>query len=132
VVVEIDALCLPTAAIPPEDQAPLIVDADRMKARQVSAELLEAIAWRHPQIMIGSRIVDHLKPAKEPAFEIGRYMPRLPILDEEGAQPLVPKAYDHAAAGFCTYTPLLDTDATRNAALVEGQLKYTFAAFIDQ
>ena len=70
------------------------------------------IAWRHPQILIGSRIIDHLELAKQPAFEIGREMPRLPILDEEGAQPLIPKAYDHAAARVCTYTPLLGTGTT--------------------
>src|SRR5207244_3991351 len=97
-VVEIDALCLPTAAIPPEDQPPLIADADRMEARQVAAELLEVIAWRHPQILIGSRIIDHLELAKQPAFQIGRDVPPLPILNEEGAQPFLPKAYDHAAA----------------------------------
>jgi hypothetical protein len=49
VVVEIDAFCLPTGAVPPEDQPPLIVDADRVQARQIAAELLEAIAWRHPE-----------------------------------------------------------------------------------
>jgi hypothetical protein len=87
VVVEIDAFCLPAGAVPPEDQPPLIIDTGRVEARQIAAELLEVIAWRHPQILIGSRIVDHLEPAKEPASEIGRNMPRLPILDEEGAQP---------------------------------------------
>ena len=29
-----------------------------MEARQVAAEVLEVIAWRHPQILIGSRTVD--------------------------------------------------------------------------
>jgi len=35
-----------------------------VEARQIAAELLEVIAWRHPQILIGSRIIDHLEPAK--------------------------------------------------------------------
>ena len=62
-----------------------------MEARQIAAELLEMNAWRHPQILIGSRIVDHLELAREPAFEIGRDVPRPPILYEEVTQPRVPK-----------------------------------------
>jgi hypothetical protein len=67
------------------------------------------IAWRRPQVLIGRRIVDNLELAEEPAFEIGRDVRRLPILDEEGAQPLVPKAHDHAAAPLCVYVPPLGT-----------------------
>jgi hypothetical protein len=50
-----------------------------------------------PQVLIGRRVVDHLELAEEPAFEIGRDVPRLPILDEEGAQPTRPETHDHAA-----------------------------------
>src|SRR5262245_18916163 len=39
VVVEIDALCLAATAVPPEDEPPLIVDADRVEARQAAAQL---------------------------------------------------------------------------------------------
>jgi hypothetical protein len=72
VVVEINALCLPATAVPPEDQPPLIVDTDRVETRLVAAELLAMIAWRHPQILIGSRIIDHLELAKQPGCGIDR------------------------------------------------------------
>jgi hypothetical protein len=93
-------LCLTTAAIPPEDQLPLIIDADRMEARQVAAELFEVVARRHPQIRIGGRIVDHLEFAKQPAFEIGR-MCRDGLSSTKKARSLVPKACNHAAARSC-------------------------------
>src|SRR5437660_4263265 len=76
VVVEIDAFCLASAAVPMEDQPPLAVDADRVEPRQIAAQLLEVIAGRHPQVLIGRRVVDHLELAEEPAFEVGRYVPR--------------------------------------------------------
>jgi hypothetical protein len=44
-VVEMNGLCLPTAALPPEDQPPPVVDPDRVEAREVAAKLLEMIAW---------------------------------------------------------------------------------------
>jgi hypothetical protein len=88
VVVEIEPLCLSAAAIPSEDEPPLIIDADRVKARQGAAKPLEVIARRHPKIPIASRIVDHLELTKQPAFKIGRNVPRLPILDEKGPQPV--------------------------------------------
>ena len=58
---EIDALSLTSAAVPSEHQPPLLVDADRVKPRQVAAQLLEMIAGRHAQILIGRRVVDHLE-----------------------------------------------------------------------
>jgi hypothetical protein len=108
-VVEIDTLCLLTAAVPPKDEPPWIVDADRVEARRAASQLLEMIAWRHPQVLIGRRVVDYLELAEEPAFETGRDVRRLPILDEEGVQPLVPKAHDHAAALPCIYVPPFGT-----------------------
>jgi hypothetical protein len=64
VVVEIDAFCLPAAVVPPEDQSPLIIDTDRMEARQIGAELSRSDCLAEPQILIGSRIVNYLEPAK--------------------------------------------------------------------
>jgi len=46
------------------------------KPARLHAQLLEVIAGRHPQVLIGRRVVDHLELAKEPAFEIGRDVPR--------------------------------------------------------
>jgi hypothetical protein len=43
VVVEIDAFGLSAAAVPPEDEPPLIIDADRVEAGQVAAQLLETM-----------------------------------------------------------------------------------------
>jgi hypothetical protein len=74
------------AATPPEDQPPLLVDADRVIPGQVATQLLEMIAGRYTQILIGCCVVDHLELAKEPVFEIGWDIPRSLILDEEGAQ----------------------------------------------
>jgi hypothetical protein len=91
-------LRLAAAAVPPEDQPPLTVDADGVEPNQITAQLLEVIARRNSQVMIGGRVVDHLELAEEPAFEIGRDLPRSYILDEKSSQPFVPKARDHAAA----------------------------------
>src|SRR5262245_10043675 len=97
-IVEVDALCLAATAVPTEDQPPLAVDADRMEPDQIAAQLFKVIAGRHPKVQIGRRVVDHLELAEEPAFEIGRDVTRPHVLDEEGAQPLVPKAHDHPVA----------------------------------
>ena len=66
-----------------------------MESRQIAAQLLEVIAGRHAQVLIDRRVVDHLELPKEAAFKIRRDVPRSDIFDEEGAQPLVPKAPDH-------------------------------------
>ncbi len=42
-----------------------------MEACQVTAQRLEVIAGRRPQVVIGGRVVDHLELAEEPAFEFG-------------------------------------------------------------
>src|SRR5271170_2921707 len=67
-----------------------------MKACQGAAQFLKVIAGRRPQVPIRLRIVDHLELAEEPAFEVGRDSRRPFIFNEEGAEPLVPKACDHA------------------------------------
>ena len=74
-VVKVDILGLSTAAVPSKDQPPLVVDADRVEARQMAAELLEMIARRRPQVLIGSSVVDHLELPKQPAFEKRRDAP---------------------------------------------------------
>jgi len=45
VVVEIDARRFASAAIPSENETPLLVDADRMKFGQLAAQLFEMVAW---------------------------------------------------------------------------------------
>jgi len=49
VVVEIDAFCLAAATVPPEDQTPLVVDADGVEPRRRTAQLLEVIAIEEAQ-----------------------------------------------------------------------------------
>jgi len=65
--------------LPPNVHAILATQGDTVKAGQPIVEL------------------DQIVP-KEAAFEIRRDIPRLDILDEEDAQPFVPKAHDHTAA----------------------------------
>jgi hypothetical protein len=84
VVVEIDFRSLTLAAIPSKDQPPLPVDADRMKACQIATQLFEVVAWWNAQVLICSRIVDHLELPEEPPLEIGRNVSRPHVLDEEG------------------------------------------------
>jgi len=66
-----------------------------MQPRQIAAQLLEVIAGRHAQVLIGHGIVDHLELSEQPGFEIGRNVAGADIVDKEGPQPVIPKAYDH-------------------------------------
>jgi hypothetical protein len=54
-----------------------------MKSGEIAPQFLEMIARRYPQIPIGGRIVEHLKPAKQPIFEISWDVSRLDVFDEE-------------------------------------------------
>jgi hypothetical protein len=53
-----------------------------METDEIAAQLLEVIAGRRTQILIGRRVVDDLELAEQPAFEIGRDIARPDILDE--------------------------------------------------
>src|SRR4051794_15288926 len=75
-VVEIDAGGFAAAAVPREDQPPLLVDADRMEPRQIAAQLLEMIARWDAQVLVGRGVVDHLELAEKTALEIARNVPR--------------------------------------------------------
>src|SRR5438105_211512 len=70
VIVQINPVRFAALAIPAENQPPLLIDTDRMKPRQIAAQLLEMIAGRHAQVLIGRRIVDHLKLAEQPGLKI--------------------------------------------------------------
>jgi hypothetical protein len=48
-VVQIDARRFTPAAIPLEDEPPLLVDADRMEACQIAMHFFEVVAGRHTQ-----------------------------------------------------------------------------------
>ena len=76
-----------------------------MEPRQIAAQLLEVIAGRHAQVLIGRRIVDHLKLAEQPGFKIGRDVAGMGIVHEESPQPVIPKANDHSVTpveSICT------------------------------
>ncbi len=47
------------AMLPPETDAPLIVDADAVASRERARELFQAIAGRHTQIIDDRRGVEH-------------------------------------------------------------------------
>eukprot|EP01036_Dinobryon_divergens_P050861 gene50860-68079_t len=94
-VIEIDAMRLAARAIPPKNQSPLLVHADRMKPRQWTPQLLEVIAGRRAQILIGRRIVQHLQFPKHARRQICRHRPGSNVIDKVGAQTIIPKADDH-------------------------------------
>src|SRR5690606_37379323 len=84
VIVQIDAPGFASAAVPPEYQSPLLVHTNRMPTFQIAAQLLETIARRHPKILIGDRIVDHLQLAKQAGVDIRRHFSGGNVVDEEG------------------------------------------------
>lgn len=77
-----------------------------MESFKVAPELLEVVAWRNPEILVGGRVVDHLELSEEAAFEIWRNVPRMNVANEECAQPRVPKADDHAEGPGRASVPL--------------------------
>ena len=98
-IVKIDAPSLAAAAVPLELQPPLLVDADRVKPRQIAVQLLEMIAGWHAQVLIGRRVVDHLELAKEAAFEVGRDFPGMNIFHEKGPQPVLRARFRRGRSG---------------------------------
>jgi hypothetical protein len=58
VIVEIHALLVAAPTVPPKHQPPLLVDADRVEPCEIASQLLEMVAGRHPQILIGRRVVE--------------------------------------------------------------------------
>src|SRR3546814_18671214 len=66
-----------------------------MMPGQIAAQLLEMVAGRHAQVLVGYHVVDHLELAEESAFEIGRYVLGAPIVHKEDPQPFIPETNDH-------------------------------------
>src|ERR1700730_18510226 len=88
---------LTPTAIPPKNQPPSLVDANRVEAGKIAPQLLKMVAGRRSQIAVRCRIVDHLDFAEQAIFQIGRDFLRSDVVDEELPQPVVPEAQDHAA-----------------------------------
>ena len=47
-----------TSIAPPEADAPLIIDSDTVLPRPVTAQKLEPVAWRDPEVLQTTRCVD--------------------------------------------------------------------------
>jgi hypothetical protein len=92
-IVEIDARRFATSTVPTENKSPLSVDPDGMQSGQIAAQLLEMVAGRHPQILVGHGIVNHLMLPKHPVFQISWNIPRSYISDKEIPQPSIVAAY---------------------------------------
>ena len=91
------------------DAAKIIAICERewSDARDDCNKFVKAVAGALGITLTGNAdsIVDHLELPEEAAFKIGRNVPRRNVVNEEGAQPLVSKAHDHAAApSMCACT----------------------------
>src|SRR5712675_1732818 len=87
------------------------------------------VARRRSQIAVRCCIVDHLDLAEQAVFQIGRDFLRPDVVDEELAQPAVPKAQNHAAIlSETVYHPMTQIAMAGNA-YIRGLPESTFAAF---
>ncbi|CEJ86424.1 hypothetical protein HYPGJ_30458 [Hyphomicrobium sp. GJ21] len=66
-----------------------------METCEIAAQLLEVITGRHTQVLIGHSVVNHLELSEQSGFQIGRDVAGTGIVHEEGAKPVIPKAYVH-------------------------------------
>ena len=62
--------------LPDEADAPLVIDADAVPARQVALEGFEAVARRHPQVIQDRRRRKLRELAKGDALDVGGQPPR--------------------------------------------------------
>src|SRR3546814_2474957 len=96
-----------------------------MMPGQIAAQLLEMVAGRHAQVLVGYRVVDHLELAEESAFEIGRHVLGAPIVHKEDPQPFIPDTNDHPPLLLLPYCTTLRYSSARDVwvealALVPG------------
>lgn len=94
-IVEVYIRCFASAAIPPENEPPPLIDADRAKPFQFAAQLFEMVTWRHAQVLVSRRVIKYLELPKQSSYQLRRDIPRPNIIHEEVAQPIVPEAGDH-------------------------------------
>lgn len=74
-IVEIDSRRFAGDPVPLKDESPLLVHTYRMQSGEIASEFLEVIAWRHSQVGMTGRVVEHLELSKESVLEIGRSIP---------------------------------------------------------
>jgi hypothetical protein len=83
VIVKIDVRGFAPRAIPLKNQPPLTVDADRMPALEIAAQLFEVVAWWHPKILIRHGVIDHLELPEQSPINIRWNSPGRHVVDEE-------------------------------------------------
>src|SRR3546814_16901559 len=88
-----------------------------MMPGQIAAQLLEMVAGRHAQVLVGYRVVDHLELAEESAFEIGRYVLEAPIVHKEDPQPFIPETNDHTPMLLLHYSSPLRYRSARDVVV---------------
>src|SRR3546814_14365936 len=88
-----------------------------MMPGQIAAQLLEMVAGRHAQVLVGYRVVDHLELAEESAFEIGRYVLGAPIVHKEDPQPFIPETNDHPPLLLLHYCTTLRYSSARDVGV---------------
>lgn len=73
IVNDLDVVCIGT--VPSKTHPPLIVDSNAVLSLPITSELLQTIAWRHPEILKCFRSVYDDEFAKHHAPQIGRETP---------------------------------------------------------
>src|SRR3546814_7352830 len=74
-------------------------------------------AGRHAEVLVGYRVVDHLKLAEESAIEIGRYVLGAPIVHKEDPQPFIPETNDHPPLLLLHYCTTLRYSSARDVGV---------------
>jgi hypothetical protein len=82
-IVQIDVRGFAPRAIPLKNQPPLTVDADRMPALEITAQLFKVVARWHPKILIRHGVIDHLELPEQSPIHIRWNSPGRHVVDEE-------------------------------------------------
>jgi hypothetical protein len=82
-IVQIDVRGFTPRAIPLKNQPPLTVDADRMPALEITAQLFKVVARWHPKILIRHCVIDHLELPEQAPINIRWNSSRRQVVDEE-------------------------------------------------
>jgi hypothetical protein len=82
-IVQIDVRCFAPPAIPLKNQPPLTVDADRMPALEITAQLFKVVARWRPKILIRQGVIDDLELPEQAPINIRWNSSRRHAVDEE-------------------------------------------------
>jgi hypothetical protein len=82
-IVQIDVGGFAPRAIPLKNQPPLTVDADRMPALEITAQVFKVVARWHPKILIHHGVIDHLELPEQSPINIRWNSPGRHVVDEE-------------------------------------------------